>query len=638
MTDFCKTPAQIAKDLNKTIKPALAYFKPPENLLVDQWADEYRVLSPETSAEAGPWRTERTPYLREPMRAFNDPKVHRITMVAGSQVGKTELELNIMGYVMDQIPGTIMYVHPNLGVAKKFSRERIKPMLRDCKKLNKKVHNTKAKEGSNTILQKTYPGGILTICGSETASDLCSTPARIALGDERDRWPKSAGDEGDPWELLLSRQITFYNHKAVEVSTPTIKGESAIEASFMEGTQERWYHQCPHCGEYVNITFNHIKFDFTSKIVNKKEIYNIHFIAFACPHCGVMSSEDEMRKQPAKWIAENPDAYEKGHRSFWLNAFSSPWLTWRKIIERFLSSRKDPAKLKVVYNTLFGELWEDRGDMADEDEMLKRREEYDSEFLPDGVLALTCGVDTQDDRLEYEIVGFGLYGETWGIKKGYIMGRPDTPEVWKRLDDAINHVYYRKNGKGLKVTITCVDSGGHFTHEVYEQCRLRQNQRVFPIKGKGGENIPFVGKPNKVFIKGNKKKFVWLYSIGVDAGKTIIMDNLRVQEPGAKFCHFPSNEERNYDLNYFNGLLSEKLSLIKTKSGKRWAWEKLPGHRSNEALDCRNYALAAFRIWDPDLEAMREYLLEPINKKPKVVHKKATRRVTKSRLLDGGDW
>ena len=165
-----KTPAQIARDINKTIKPALAYFKPPEKLFVDEWADKYRVLSPESSAESGPWRTNRTPYLQEPMRAFNDPKVNTITMVAGSQIGKSELQLNIIGYIIDQDPGSIMYIQPNLEAARKFSRQRVAPMVRDSKKLNKKVHNTKSRDSGNTILQKTFPGGILTICGSESAA------------------------------------------------------------------------------------------------------------------------------------------------------------------------------------------------------------------------------------------------------------------------------------------------------------------------------------------------------------------------------------------------------------------------------------------------------------------------------------
>ena len=545
-------------------------------------------------------------------------------MVASSQVGKSEFELNAIGYIIDQAPGSVMYVQPNLDAARKFSRLRIAPMIRDSKQLKSKVHNVKSRSSGNTILQKSFPGGMLTITGSESPSALASTPARYIIGDERDRWAKSAGTEGDPWELLKARQATFYNAKSIEVSTPTIKGASAIETSFLLGTQERWCHQCPECGEFTNIVWDTIRFNPKVKIVNNKKFYDVTDIGFACPHCGCVSTEDVMRRQPAKWIAENPEAYDNGVRSFWLNAFSSPWTPWKKVIMSFLEAKDDPEKLQVVFNTMLGELWEDRGDLMDEDEMMARREEYDAE-LPEGVLALTCGVDTQDNRLEYEIIGHGFFKETWGIYKGYILGRPDSPEVWRQLDEVIDRYYYFKNGRHLKIGLTFIDSGGHFTQEVYEQCRIRQAKRVFAIKGKGGENVPYIStKPSQVVINGNSNKKAWLYIIGVDAGKTAIMSNLKVETPGASFCHFPRGEERGYDSYYFNGLLSEKLVLNKTKTGNRWVWEKIPGHQRNEALDCRNYANAAFRVWNPDLNRIFQKLKEPVEKPapPLVIPKK----------------
>lgn len=613
---FYKSPEQIVKELNKAASPALKYYKAPEKLTLDEWADKYRRLSPESSAEAGPWRTDRTPYLREPMRAFTDPKVKNIVMVASSQVGKSEFELNAIGYIIDQAPGSVMYVQPNLDAARKFSRLRISPMIRDSKVLKSKVHNVKSRSSGNTILQKSFPGGMLTITGSESPSALASTPARYIIGDERDRWAKSAGAEGDPWELLKARQATYYNAKSIEVSTPTIKGSSPIETSFLLGTQERWCHKCPECGEYTNIVFNTVRFNTSVKTVNNKKFYEVTDIGFACPHCGVVSTEEAMRKQPAKWIAENPDAYEQGVRSFWLNAFSSPWTPWEKVIRSFLEAKDDPQKLQVVFNTMFGELWEDRGDLMEEDEMLARREDYGAD-LPEGVLALTCGVDTQDDRLEYEVVGHGFFKETWGIYKGFILGRPDTPAVWQQLDEVLDRVYRFKNGQGLKINMTFIDSGGHFTQEVYEQCRIRQAKRVFAIKGKGGENVPYIStKPTKVVINGNKKRTAWLYVLGVDAGKTAIMCNLRVETPGPSYCHFPRGEERGYDDYFFNCLLSEKLVLSKTKTGNKHVWEKIPGHNRNEALDCRNYANAAFKLWNPDLDAIYAKLKNP---KPQMV-------------------
>lgn len=629
------TKARIER-LNAAVAGALKNFQPPESLTVSEWAERNRRLSPETSAEAGPWRNSRTPYLVEPMNAFTDPKVRKITMVAASQVGKSELELNMIGYIIDQDPGSILFVQPTLEDARKFSRLRVAPMIRDSRVLKTKVHEIKAKDSGNTILQKSFPGGMLTITGSNSASALASTPARYIIGDERDRWAISAGTEGDPWALAEARQATFYNAKAVEVSTPTIKGTSNIEGGFFQGTQEYWCHECPHCGEYHNIQFDNIKFEHKVTTVRGKKNYKILKAEWACPSCGCMSSEAEIRKQPAKWIANNPEAYENGVRSFWLNAFSSPWTPWSKIIRKFLEAQGDPEKLKVVFNTLFGELWEDRGDLEDEDGMLGRREEYPAE-LPEEVLVLTCGVDTQDNRLEYEVVGHGHYGETYGIKKGIIMGKPDTQEVWDRLDDVIDRTYRRPDGKGLKISMTCIDSGGHYTQEVYEECRKRQNKRVFAIKGKGGDGIPFTAPPSKVKIVINGKEIgkCWLYTLGVDAGKASIMSALKVQEPGAKYCHFPKGEERGYDANYFNGLLSEKLVLKRERGRDRWAWEKLPGHQRNEPLDCRNYAMAAFRILDPDLDAV-ESRLKGLNVENKKLQQPKPRKSKRRDLYN--DW
>lgn len=610
-----RTSKKAADRLNAAISRAVKHFTPPENLTVDEWADRNRRLSPETSAEAGPWRTSRTPYLKAPMEAFTDPKVRKIVMVAASQVGKSELELNIIGYIIDQDPGSILYVHPTIEDARKFSRLRVAPMIRDSKALKAKVHEVKTRDSGNTLLQKSFPGGMITLTGSNSAAALASTPARYIIGDERDRWAMSAGTEGDPWALAEARQATFYNAKAVEVSTPTVKGASNIETSYYQGTQERWCHECPVCGEYHEITFNNIIFKHKVTKQRGKKSYTLTApIEWACPGCGCLSSEDVMRKQPAKWIAENPEAYDdRGICSYWLNAFSSPWTQWEKIILKFLEAQQDPQRLKVVFNTLLGELWEDRGDLEDEDTMLSRREDYGTTAegipveLPDGVLVLTCGVDTQDNRLEYEVVGHGKYGETWGIYKGYIMGRPDSPEVWQTIDDVVDRVYKFKNGRGLMISITCVDSGGHYTQEVYEACRARQHKRVFAIKGKGGDGIPLVSPPTKVPIRDNKKVTCWLYSLGVDAGKANIMSSLKVQEPGPKYCHFPRGD-RGYDMNYFTGLLSEKLVLKQTRNGNRWAWEKIPGHARNEALDCRNYALAGMKIINVDMDALERRL------------------------------
>ena len=604
-------PGEVSKIFPSALVDAFADiasvpFKPLDNISVSDWADKYRIISSEAAAEPGPWRTEKTPYLKEPMDAFSDPLIRSIYVVSASQIGKSEFINNCIGYIVDQDPSSILFIHPTVQDARDYSKLRIAPMFRDTSVLRSKARGstTGRSSSTNTILQKGFAGGIMTMCGSTEAHALASKPIRYVLGDERDRWAQSAGDEGDPYRLALARQTTFYNAKSVLVSTPTIKGASAIEDHFYEGTQERWCSKCPHCGEYHNIQWKDIRYGYEEKTINGKPAYDLKDVYYVCPECGAISHEREMKKAPAKWIADNPDALKKGVRSFWLNSFISPWLSWRKIVEEYLDARGDTEKLKAVYNTRFGELWEDRGGLADEDEYMARREEYKAD-LPNGVLVLTCGVDVQDDRLEYEVVGWGLRKENWGIKKGQIMGKPDDPYTWQRLDDILTHVYRYEDGKGLRISTTFVDDGGHFTMDTRIQCRARVGMRVFDCKGIPGQGRPYVTEPKqvKILVDGRHIGQCWQYQLGVDSGKQMIMDALRVQTQGPRYCHFPSNEDRGYTHKYFVGLLSERL-VYKPKGKQKFAWEIIPGHERNEPLDCRDYAQAAFVALSPDMDAL----------------------------------
>ncbi len=593
--------------LNACLAKILSGMKPPEDLTVSQWADKNRRLTSESSAEVGKWRTSRTPYMFDILDSFTDPLIEHIVVVAASQVGKSETINNMVGYCIDQDPGPILLIQPTIDDVKRYSEMRIAPMIRETRCLKRKVADPKSRDAANTKRQKSFPGGVLVMTGSNVAHDLSSMPIRYVFGDERDRWATSAGSEGDPWELAVARTRTFYNKKMVEVSTPTVKGASAIENSYNLGTMERWKTQCPHCGEYVEITFDNIRFEYEAAEKGDKKIFHISEIFYVCPECGGISDEHTMKSQPAKWVATVPEA-RKHHktRSFWLTAWVSPWATWESIVLQFLQAGTDSSKLQVVYNTQFGELWEERGDMASEDDVMSRREVYEAE-VPDGVLLLTCGVDTQDDRLEYEVVGHRRFGETWGIKKGVILGRPDTEEVWERLDEVLSHKYKFKSGVSLQISLTFIDEGGHFTQEVRQHCLARQYDHVFAIKGANRPDIPYTAPPKKQKIVVNGKVIgqVWVYEIGVNAGKQKIVDNLRVQSPGANYCHFPLRDD--YGKQFFKQLMSEHLAYV-PKLKHPWQWQKIPGHERNEAFDIRNYNLAACEILSPDWDAIEQKL------------------------------
>lgn len=580
---------------------------PPPELTVSQWADLYRRLSPESSAEPGQWRTDRAPYQREIMDAVNDPAVETVVVMTSSQVGKTEILLNIIGYHIDYDPAPIMVIQPTLEMAQAFSKDRLAPMIRDTPALRGKVADARSRDSGNTVLHKTFPGGHITMVGANSPSSLASRPIRILLADEVDRFPASAGTEGDPLTLAEKRTTTFWNRKKVFVSTPTIKGVSRIEAAFLNSTQEEWCLPCPSCGRYQPLTWAQIRFE---------------DVTHECLYCGARHGEFEWKAGQGKWVAKEPTAKTRG---FHLNELASPWKRWEKIIEEFKEAYKEKKKgniemLKAWVNTTLGETWEEQGEGIEAEDLIKRRERYDCE-VPDGVLVLTCGVDVQDNRLEYEIVGWGLERESWGIQYGVIMGDPGQEHVWEMLDAVLNKTYTRKDGQILQIMTTCIDSGGHHTKKVYEFCKEREFQRVWAIKGQGGSGVPYIQRPKRRNDAG-----VWLFGVGVDVGKDMVASRLKVQFEGPGYCHFPAEPEKGYDQEYFEGLTAEHRVVRYSKGKAVIRWEKRTSGARNEPFDIRNYATAAFEILNPPLETLKKQLEitgKSVENGPKITKKKA---------------
>ena len=589
--------------LSELVKRTYEMFRPPRSQTVSEWADENRVLVSESSSEPGPWRTERAPYQREIMDAFTQPGIHEIAIMASAQVGKSEIELNMMGRAIDIDPGPILYVQPTDSVAEDYSKRRIAPMINACPTLRDKVNKAKSRDSSNTITMKTFPGGSLSIIGANSPSDLASKPVRYIFLDEIDRFPPSAGTEGDPIELAERRTETYrHNRKIVKTSTPTIKGKSKIEKAYMNGTQEEWHTQCPHCQNYSYIRFDDVRFDKEAfRDENGETGYIVSGARWRYPICQRETPEHEVKRCPAKWIVKNPKAIGNGIRSFRLNAFMSPWSDWKAIALAFLKAKDDPELLKVFHNTMLGESWEMRDRSGVPEALHARREHYNAE-IPTGVLVLTMGIDTQDNRLEYEVVGWDRNEESWGISRGVIPGRADSPGVWEEVDALLDREWKLKNGMVMRVLATFMDSGGHFTQDVYRECARRASRRIWPIKGEGGEGKAYV----RQMKSGTGYRGAVGFLIGVDSGKEAILYASGLTEPGPRYMHFPIDYQRGYDLDYFRGLISEKQVIHRRNGQNVIVWEKT--YERNEPLDCRNYARAAYRFFHWNFDKVEKLL------------------------------
>jgi phage terminase large subunit GpA-like protein len=598
----------------KLFKYLAKILAPPPELSVSEWADMYRKLSSESSAEPGQWRTDRAPYQRKIMDQINNPEVETIVLMTSAQVGKTEIILNTLGYHIDYDPAPIMVMQPTVEMAKTFSKTRLAPMLRDTPVLKGKVSDAKSRDSGNTMLEKSFPGGVVVMVGANSPSSLASRPIRILLADEVDRFPSSAGSEGDPLSLAEKRTTTFpTNRKKIFVSTPTIKGASRIETAYQSSSQEHWNLPCPSCGEYQQLLWGQIKFEYDEE---KDKVVKVDH---ACKHCGALHDEFEWKAGKGKWAADNPHSKIKG---FHLNEFASPWKRWEEIVQDFKDAKKEGVEsLKVWVNTSLGETWEEKGDGIESDGLLQRREEYDGE-IPDGVAVLTAGVDVQDNRLEYEIVGWGTGKESWGIKYGVLMGDPGQEFVWKALDDIIFASYHRKDGQEMKIMSTCIDSGGHHTSSVYQYCRDREMHRVWAIKGIGGAGHNFIKRPNRRDQDG-----IWLFTLGVDVGKDVIVSRLKAELHQNGYCHFPIESEKGYDDYYFEGLTAEHR-VTRYKNGQPTIkWELKRSSARNEPFDLRNYATAALEILNPNLDSLLdqwqngETKPKPYKKRGRVVSK-----------------
>lgn len=578
-----RNTAKLFRKLNKA-------WEIPPKMLVSDWADAYRRLSAESSAEAGRWRTSRAEYQREMMNAISDSKVRKVVFKTSAQIGKSEILNNILGYYMDYDPAPIMLIQPTEAVMESYSKDRIAPMIRDTPVLKEKIVESKSRESGNTISYKKFVGGYLVMIGANAPSQLASRPIRVVLADEVDRYPISAGAEGDPLALAEVRQTTFWNKKTVIASTPTIKGASKIDAEYEMSSQEELNVACPHCGVYQPLAWAQLKFEHLKDEENGKNGNKFRLLGFCCKDCGVIDSEVAWKKQPIKWIAKNPEV--KHIRGFHLNALASRWKSWESIVDDFLTAKKQGREmLKVWVNTMLGESWEEESEIDFNDLLAKRRQYYNC-LVPKDVVALTCGVDTQDNRLEYEIVGWSVGKTSWGIKYGIILGDPAHQETWDKLSEVLFANYVREDGQPMQIMSTCVDSGGHKTEQVYDYCRDHFFENVYAIKGVGGSGIPFVKIPKTMNDAG-----VYLFNVGVDVGKDTLYSRLKTQyESEAGFCHFPIEGDKGYDEEYFKGLTSEHKVTRYTKGQARIIWEKRSDRARNEPLDIRNYATAALEI------------------------------------------
>ena len=524
------------------------------------------------------------------MDAVSDPAIHTVVIMSSSQIGKTEIINNIVGYHIDQDPAPILLLQPTLEMAEAWSKDRLAPMLRDTPCLAGAVKDPRSRDSGNTVRHKVFAGGHITMAGANSPASLASRPIRIVLADEIDRFPPSAGSEGDPVNLARKRSTTFWNRKLILVSTPTIKGFSRIEAAYEDSDQRRLYVPCPDCGEGQTLKWAQVVWDEGSP----------HTAMYACQHCGTLWDD------AARWAAIRNSYWQAGAdfngvAGFHLNEMASPWVKLGDTARNFMDAKPHPEQLKTWINTTLGETWEEEGETVDNEATAARKESYGPDALPDEVVLLTAGVDVQGDRLEAECVGWGADEESWGVEYKIIRGDPDQAAVWSELGEWLSTVYATESGRQLRIEAACIDSG-YKADRVYRFTSGNSRRRWWAVKGQGGPGRPVWPRRASKGARTRAPVFI----LGVDAAKEVIYGRLnKVNEPGPGYMHWPALD--CYDDEYFAQLSAESVRTKYVRGVPVREWRQT--RERNEALDCRVYSYAAMIGRNIDLNKRSARLL-----------------------------
>lgn len=586
-------------------------LKPPPNLSVSEWSDLNRIL-PETAAESGKWKTDKTPHLRTIMDSVTDPVVRQITFMKSSQIGGSEALLNIIGYYIDNDPNSIILMQPTEKDARDFSTQKLEPMITDTRCLNEKVAKKNKRDGENAILRKRFIGGYLAIVSGKTTSSTRQRSAKITIADDIDGIEVGHTKEGDPVMRLIKRSTTYPDHKNINCSTPTLEDASRINALYEKSNKSKYYVRCVHCGTQQILKAENISWEKDEDAFGNVIAHYPNTAKIACEGCGVLLTEQERKEMLHKgeWIAERQEI--KDHVGFWINEISSTLSSLEKVARALIDAGDDPDKLEAFTNTVLGMPYRKVVGMeTDPTGLIDRREDYiniDNPYIPNEVLVITAAVDVQggsgakDARLELEVWGWGKGEEAWILDKQVFPGNVHELNAWQPLTNYFNtKKFVRKDGVELRILRKAIDSG-YATQTVYDYVKGKSRQGYFAIKGANKYGAPLL--PRTVTMVNHNS--VYLLNIGTQAAKGEIYGRLNeITKPGERYFHFT---KAYCDAEYFKQLTAEHAVRKTTGLIEYIHFEKKKRSDSNEALDLLVYNYVMLKHINPAFDKIAENL------------------------------
>lgn len=555
-------------------KEALQFLKPPEQMNVSEWAEEYRILDNKSSAMPGAWSNKITPYLVGIMDEFNNYETEEIIFCKPTQVGGTEALQNMIGYIVMQDPSPTMIVYPTEALAKSISENRLQPMLRATAEIKKKF------DENSSILELQFEGMYLSLVGSNSPSGLASKPIRFLMMDEVDKYPGASNREADPIKLARERTKTFHNKKIYMTSTPTLKTGHIWKAKEAADVEKHYFVPCPHCGEFIEFKFSNIRFP---KEEGMSYVDRAEFAVYVCQACGVAITDNDKHNmlRLGEWRAVRHSTKYARTVAFWINTLYSPFVRWSDIAKEFLLSKDDPEQFQNFTNSWLAEPWEDTKLKTSIDLVMERQTDLPPYVVPSWAKLITGGVDVQENCLYWTIRAWGDYLTSQNIAHGQAMD-------FEEIDRVMNLEYRSEEGIPLVVQLCLIDSG-YQADSTYDFC-VTHSDWALPVKGASREQTSHykLSKVNRVNSRADGMTLVL-----VDGGKYKDMIAGRMQKPngrGSWMVYSGCDEE------YAAQVTAEHKINVKRNGVSRQEWQLKHNHGDNHLLDCEVYALAAADI------------------------------------------
>lgn len=559
--------------------------RPRERLTVSGWADRYRILSGKQSGERGRWRTARNPMLREIMDCLSvHSPVSEVVVMKSSQVGVSESTVNWLGYIIHHAPAPAMVFMPTLESRDSWKIQKLNPLFTDTLPVRDILGGLRSRDAAHSKDTIDFPGGVLFLAGGNSPNSYDQKTVRFLVLDDLDRFPAEVGKEGDPVMLARGRTKAMARAKLLFISTPTIKGASLIEREYEDSDQREFQVACPACGEYQILRWPNMGWSEASG-----EVWH------GCAHCGFAIEEHHKPHMLAggKWVPQNPGHKRRGYH---INALYAPiglGPSWADLAEEFRSAKESPTTLKTFINTHLGETWEDQTHQLKPHELAKRAEaDIAQGTIPPGVLALTCGVDTQDQWLSVTLLGWCRDRRFRVLEHFDIQGDTTKDAPWNELQDYLHAHRVNAYDKPMRIRAAGIDMRGHRGAEVRRFCgRPQLRVPVYALIGSAGRLRREI-KQNPGYAEKSRsgktlRGGIAHWEVGTEECKDFLYahlaadGNLALEE---RTWRFPAGLPEEY----WYGLMSEVFDPAKNRYirriGAKW--------KRNEPLDTLVYAYA----------------------------------------------